>query len=76
MIENKSSKGNTSENSPYFQRTLECSSCGGTEKIVLEEPVVVTGDKTYPAGSVLCAKCHTPTMVTIYRWTKWKNPGT
>lgn len=58
--------------SRYLLRTLECSNCGGAEKIVIEEEIIVPGDKVYPSGSVLCAKCRTPTMVEVYRWTKWK----
>ncbi len=53
-------------------KTLECTNCGGTDKIVIEEEIAVTGDKVYPSGSVLCAKCRTPTMAVVYRWTKWK----
>ena len=61
--------------SKYLVQTLECSSCGGAEKIVIEENIVAEGDKVYPSGSVLCAKCRTPTMVRTYRWTKWKESG-
>ncbi|NQU09008.1 MAG: hypothetical protein HQ583_10620 [Candidatus Abyssubacteria bacterium] len=58
--------------SKYLEQTMECSNCGGGEKVVLEEEVVAPGDKVYPSGSVLCAKCRTPTMVKVYRWTKWE----
>ncbi|MBI5114921.1 hypothetical protein HZA56_00445 [Candidatus Poribacteria bacterium] len=63
---------NCSDVSKYLVQTLECSTCSGLDKIVLEEQVVVAGDKVYPSGSVLCAKCKTPTMINVYRWTKWK----
>jgi hypothetical protein len=63
---------NSSDGSKYLEQTLECSNCGGIDKIVIEEQVVATGDKVYPSGSVLCAKCKTPTMIKVYRWTKWK----
>ena len=59
--------------SKYLEQTLECSSCGGTEELTITEEVVAPGDKVYPKGSRLCAKCRTPTMVKIYRWTKWKD---
>lgn len=62
-----------SDDSQFLQQSLECSNCGGTERIVIEEAVVVSNEKVYPSGSVLCAKCKTPTMVTVYRWTKWKD---
>lgn len=65
-------KENNSD-STHLERTLECSACAGTETIVLEEDVVTSGDKVYPSGTVLCARCRTPTMITVYRWTKWKN---
>ena len=55
-----------------LERTLECSACGGTETIILEEDVIASGDKVYPSGSALCAKCRTPTMVTVYRWNRKK----
>lgn len=60
------------KSSKYLEQTLECTNCGGTEKVVIEEDVTAPGDKVYLSGSVLCAQCRTPTMVTIYRWTKWK----
>lgn len=63
------------KNPKYFAMSLECSNCNGTEKIVIEEDIVAPGDKVYPSGSVLCAKCRTPTMVKVYRWTKWKESG-
>ena len=56
----------------YLEEGLECTNCAGTDKIVLEEEVTAPGDKIYPSGSVICAKCKTPTMVNVYRWTKWK----
>ena len=65
---------NTKE-SKYLSQTQECANCGGREKIVLEEEVVAPGDKVYPDGTVLCAKCRTPTMVTVYRWKKWEESG-
>jgi len=58
--------------SKYLEQTVECANCGGADKLVIEEEIVAEGDKVYPGGSVLCAKCRTPTMVRIYRWTKWK----
>lgn len=58
--------------SKHLVKTLECTNCGGADKIVIEEEIVVAGDKVYPSGSVLCAKCRTPTMAVVYRWTKWK----
>ncbi len=61
--------------SKHLVHTLECSNCGGVDKIVIEEEVVAPGDKVYPSGSVLCARCRTPTMVNVYRWTKWKESG-
>ncbi len=64
-------EGSGSE-SEYLAKTLECTNCGGTDKIVVDEEIVVTGDKVYPSGAVLCAKCRTPTMAVVYRWTKWK----
>ncbi|RJP69703.1 MAG: hypothetical protein C4532_10515 [Candidatus Abyssobacteria bacterium SURF_17] len=60
------------ESSKFLQQTLECSNCGGTDTLVIEEDIIAPGDKVYPTGSVLCAKCRTPTMVKVYRWTKWK----
>ncbi|RJP22110.1 MAG: hypothetical protein C4520_08615 [Candidatus Abyssobacteria bacterium SURF_5] len=63
------------DNTAYLQKTVECSNCGGTETLVLEEEVIAPGDKVYPTGTTLCAKCRTPTMVTVYRWTKYKQPG-
>lgn len=69
MSEEKTSKPGESS---FLQKTLECSNCGGTEAIVIEEEVVAAGDKVYPTGTTLCSKCRTPTMVTVYRWTKWK----
>lgn len=61
--------------SRYLEQSAECANCGGAEKMVLEEEVRADGDKVYPSGTVLCAKCRTPTMVTVYRWTKWKDSG-
>jgi hypothetical protein len=61
--------------SKYLVQSLECTNCGGTEKIVIEQEIVAPGDKVYPSGSMLCAKCRTPTMVKVYRWTKWKESG-
>jgi len=58
--------------SKYLEQTLECTNCGGMEKIVLEEEETVPGDKVYASGTVLCSKCRTPTMVNVYRWTKWE----
>jgi hypothetical protein len=58
--------------SKYLEQTVECSNCGGADKLVIEEEIVAEGDKVYPSGAVLCAQCRTPTMVKIYRWTKWK----
>jgi hypothetical protein len=66
---------NDAGESSYLERTLECSNCGGTEKLELEEDITAPGDKVYPTGSVLCAKCRTPTMVSILRWSKWKQRG-
>ncbi len=63
------------ENSKYLTESLECSTCSGVDTIVTEEDIVAPGDKVYPSGSVLCAKCRTPTMVKVYRWTKWKESG-
>ena len=60
------------KNPEHLTSSLECSNCNGTEAIVIEENVVAPGDKVYPRGSVLCSKCRTPTMVSVYRWTKWK----
>jgi hypothetical protein len=60
-------------NSKYLVESFECANCGGTENLVLEEEVTAEGDKVYPSGSVLCAKCRTPTMIKVYRWTKWKD---
>ena len=59
----------------HLEQTLECSNCGGAEKLVIEAEIIAEGDKVYPSGSVLCAKCRTPTMVRIYRWNKWKESG-
>ncbi len=61
--------------SNHLVQTRECTNCGGSDEIVLEEKVVAPGDKVYPGGTVLCAKCRTPTMVAVYRWTKWKDSG-
>lgn len=61
--------------SKHLTETLECASCGGRDKLVLEEQVTAPGDKVYPSGTTLCAKCRTPTMVRVYRWTKWKESG-
>ena len=58
--------------SKYLEQTMECSNCGGANKLVIEEEIVAEGDKVYPPGSVLCAKCRTPTMVRVSRWTRWK----
>lgn len=59
--------------SPFLKKSLECSNCGGTEVVIIEEEIVAPGDKVYPTGSTLCSKCRTPTMATVYRWTKWKS---
>ncbi|GAB4344901.1 MAG: hypothetical protein Kow0099_24710 [Candidatus Abyssubacteria bacterium] len=59
----------------HLEQRLECTNCGGLETIVLEEEMKAQGDKVYPSGSVLCAKCRTPTMVLVYRWNKWKQDG-
>lgn len=67
-----SDASNNAGNSEYLEQRLECSNCGGLEKLVLEEEMKAQGDKVYPSGSVLCAKCRTPTMVAVYRWSKWK----
>jgi len=61
--------------SKYLEKTFECVACGGRETIVLDEEMPVPGDKVYARGTTLCAKCRTPTMVKIYRWTKWKESG-
>ncbi len=61
--------------SRYLEKTQQCANCGGGDKIVLQEEIVAPGDKVYPSGAVLCAKCRTPTMITVYRWTKWKESG-
>ena len=63
------------ENSEYSVESLECSNCGGTEQLVIEEEIKAAEDKVYPSGSVLCAKCRTPTMIKVHRWTKWKETG-
>jgi ribosomal protein L44E len=60
------------DTSKYLDLTLECANCRGADKIVLDEQVEAPGDKVYPSGTTLCAKCRTPTMVKVYRWTKWK----
>ena len=60
------------ENPKYLDESMECSNCGQTETIVIEEDITAPGDKVYARGSLLCAKCRTPTMVKVYRWTKWK----
>jgi len=64
-----------SDASKYLEETLECAACGGRETIVLDEEMTVPGDKVYTTGTTLCAKCRTPTMVRVYRWTKWKECG-
>jgi hypothetical protein len=61
--------------SRYLEKTRQCTNCGGDDTIVLQEEFVAPGDKVYPGGTVLCAKCRTPTMITVYRWTKWKEFG-
>jgi len=58
--------------SKYLEETLECASCGGRKTIVLDEEITVPGDKVYATGTTLCEKCRTPTMIKVYRWTKWK----
>ncbi len=60
------------EASKYLTQNLECTNCAGREKIVLDEQVTAPGDKVYPSGTTLCAKCRTPTMINVLRWTKWK----
>jgi hypothetical protein len=67
-----SERQDNNDASRYLEETPECSNCGGADKIVIEEEVVAPGDKVYPSGSVLCAKCRTPTMVNVYRWNKWQ----
>lgn len=64
-----------SDASKYLEETLECAACGGKDRIVLEEEITVADDKVYASGTTLCAKCRTPTMVKVYRWTKWKEFG-
>ena len=64
-----------SDASKYLEERLECAACSGLDTIVLEEEEAVADDKVYASGTTLCAKCRTPTMVKIYRWTKWKNSG-
>jgi ribosomal protein L37E len=64
-----------SGSSKYLVETLECAACGGVDTIVLEEEQSVADDKVYASGTTLCAKCRTPTMVKIFRWTKWKESG-
>jgi hypothetical protein len=61
--------------SKYLTQTFECTSCAGQDKIVLDEQVTAPGDKVYPSGTTLCAKCRTPTMISVLRWTKWKESG-
>ena len=61
------------KNSKYLNESMECSNCNGTEALVIEEDIKAPGDKVYASGSMLCAKCRTPTMVKVYRWTKWKD---
>lgn len=60
------------DSSKYLTENLECANCGGSDTIVLKEQVTAPGDKIYPSGMTICAKCRTPTMVKIYRWNKWK----
>lgn len=57
---------------PYLTITYECSNCDGKEYLELLEDLKARDDKTYPAGSIVCAKCKTPTMIKVYRWTKYK----
>ena len=59
--------------SKYLTQTSECTNCAGQDKIVLDEQVDAPGDKVYPSGTTLCAKCRTPTMISVFRWTKWKD---
>ncbi len=60
------------KDSRYLVESYECSNCHGREKLVLGEEMTAPGDKVYPTGSILCAKCRTPTMIKVYRWNKWK----